>query len=148
FVIAGIWLHLGRSIAARVKQTAIAIVIIGITLALASVPRASFDISENRRNSFSRADERTLARIREPIAVSVYLSAEDPRMHDFEGVLVKLRRSARVRVEYPLEGRTAVFEEDRRYGEIHYRIDGKTAISRSTTEEIILDTIYELAGVK
>ena len=118
--------------------------------AIAAQARASFDLSENRRNSFGPADERLLARIKEPLTVTIFLAAEDPRMNDFaNNVLVKLRRSVpRLRVEYPYAGRSGLFDGDDRYGEIRYRLGGKTAMSRSATEEIVLDTIYELAGIK
>ena len=70
-------------------------------------------------------------------------------MTDFSNnVLVKLRRALpHVNIVYPLEGRSGLFENNDRYGDIEYRIGTKTAMSRSTTEEIVLDTIYGLAGV-
>ena len=58
--------------------------------------RASRDVSEDRRNSFPRADEAALRRIDAPLDVTVYLAAEDPRLTDLErGVLAKLRRTMR-----------------------------------------------------
>jgi len=150
FGIATQWLHLGRSIRARSAGTAVLLIL--ATLAIVNVlmlVRTSFDVSENRRNSFAPADERVLSSIDTPLTITVFLSAEDPRMMDFENnVLLKLRRSMReVDVIYPLAGRSGLFENDARYGTIDYRLGAKTATSRSTTEEIVLDTIYELAGV-
>jgi hypothetical protein len=71
-------------------------------------------------------------------------------MMDFENnILLKLRRSMNdVSVVYPLAGRSGLFENDARYGQIVYRLGAKTATSRSTTEEIVVDTIYGLAGVQ
>src|SRR3954469_15285850 len=139
FALAANWLHLGRSIKARMAGTAVLLIlaILAIMNVLMLV-RTSFDVSENRRNSFSAADERVLATI-EPPVITVYLSSEDPRMTDFENnVLVKLRRSVpHLRVNYPLAGRSGLFENDARYGQIVYRIGTKTATSRSTTEEIV-----------
>src|SRR5207248_3187465 len=119
---------------------------IGLVLMLV---RVSFDVSENRRNSFSPSDERALSSIHAPLTITVFLSSEDPRMMDFENnVLVKLRRSMRnVTVIYPLAGRSGLFENDARYGTIEYRLGTKSTMSRSTTDEIVLDTIYELDGV-
>jgi ABC-2 type transport system permease protein len=150
FALAANWLHLGRSIKARTAGTAVlsilATLAIGVVLMLV---RTSFDVSENRRNSFSPSDERVLTSIHAPLTITVFLSSEDPRMTDFENnVLLKLRRSmSDVSVIYPLAGRSGLFENDARYGTIVYRLGAKTAMSRSTTEEIVLDTIYDLAGV-
>jgi len=151
FGIATQWLHLGRSIRARSAGTAVLLIL--ATLAIVNVlmlVRTSFDVSENHRNSFAPSDERVLSSIDTPLTITVFLSAEDPRMMDFENnVLLKLRRSMRdVNVTYPLAGRSGLFENDTRYGTIDYRLGAKTATSRSTTEEIVLDTIYELAGVR
>ncbi len=150
FAIAANWLHLGRGIRARVAGTSVLVILASLAiLTVLLLVRVSFDLSENRRNSFSASDERVLAGIEAPLTITVFLSSEDPRMTDFENnVLLKLRRSMRdVHVIYPLAGRSGLFENDARYGEIVYRLGMKTTSSRSTTEEIVLDTIYELAGV-
>ncbi len=132
----------------RAWQVATAIVIAAVVVAF--LPRArSLDVSEDRRNSFSAEDERLLRAIDEPVTIRVHLAAEDPRANDYErNVLTKLRRTLRaLRVEYPYAGRTALFENDDRYGTIVYRIGGKEAESRSTTEEIVLDELETLAGL-
>lgn len=151
FALAANWLHLGRSIKARMAGTAVLLILasLGVINVLMLV-RTSFDVSENRRNSFSAADENLLARLPEALNITPFLSSEDPRMADFENnVLVKLRRSVpELRVVYPLAGRSGLFENDAHYGEIVYRLGMKTATSRSTTEEIVLDTIYELASMR
>jgi hypothetical protein len=91
---------------------------------------------------------RALASIRQPLTLTVWLAAEDPRLNDLESnVLVRLRRAMDVRVSYPLEGRTGLFENDSRYGTIEYALGGKRAVDRSTTEAIVLETIYSMAGV-
>lgn len=147
FTLAGIALQLGSSLRARITRSAIACAIVLILIALAAQLHASFDLSENRRNSFSPAEERALAAIREPLTITVFLAAEDPRMNDFErNVLIKLRRAMRVDVRYPFAGSSALFENDDRYGEIHYQLGPRRAVNRSTTEEIVVDTIAELAG--
>jgi len=135
------FLNLGSIVAA-----AIAVVIAAGAIVVASHVNLSADLSEDRRNSFSPADERALRSIKEPLTITVWLAAEDPRMNDFErNVLVKLKRTMSVRVNYPLEGRTGLFGDQ--YGQIEYRIGGRTAVNRSTTEEIVLETIFELARV-
>jgi ABC-2 type transport system permease protein len=149
FALAAIWLHIGAPIRTRATRSAIACAI-ALTAAIAgSLIDASVDVSENRRNSFPPLAQETLARIEEPLHITIFLAAEDPRMNDFDrNVLVKLRRSiAHLHVEYPYAGRSGLFEEDQRYGEILYRLGPKTTTSRSTTEEIVVETIATLAGL-
>ncbi len=148
--IAIIALRIGDPIPARITRTAAAVIVAAIAIVLAAHLHASYDLSENRRNSFPAADERALANIRRPLVVTVYLAAEDPRMNDFENdVLVKLRRAVPdVSMRYPFGGRSALFENDARYGEVHYAIGGKTVVSRATTEEIVLETVESLAGLR
>jgi ABC-type transport system involved in multi-copper enzyme maturation permease subunit len=151
FGIAANWLHLGRRIKARLAGTAVLLILAGLGIVnVLMLVRSSFDLSENHRNSFSAADESALAHLPEPLTITPFLSSEDPRMMDFENnVLVKLRRSVpELRVIYPLAGRSGLFENDARYGEIVYQLGPKRVMSRSTTEEIVLDTIYGLAGVR
>jgi len=135
------FLNLGSIVAA-----AIAVIIGAAAIVAASNVNLSADLSEDRRNSFSSADERALRSIREPLTITVWLAAEDPRMNDFErNVLVKLKRTMSIRVNYPLEGRSGLFGD--RYGEIEYRLGSRTTVNRSTTEEIVIETICELARV-
>jgi len=151
FSLAANWLHLGRTFKARLAGTAVLLILASLaTVNVLMLVRTSFDVSENRRNSFSVSDERALSSINDELKITVFLSSEDPRMMDFENnVLLKLRRSMPgVSVIYPLAGRSGLFENDARYGTIEYHLGTKSAMSRSTTEEIVLDTIYDLAGVR
>jgi hypothetical protein len=51
-------------------------------------------------------------------------------------------------VSYAAESRTGLFEDAAgRYGEIWYQVGPNRALLRSTTEPIVLEKIYELAGV-
>ena len=149
YVIAGIWLHIGTSTRRRSAQSAIAVAVAAVLLVAAAQVHKSYDLSENRRNSFSRADEQALALIGKPLTITLYLAAEDPRLSDYQrNVITRLRRALpHLEVKYPLEGRAGLFEAGNRYGEIVYEIGGKQSVSRSTTEEIVLETIYQLAGV-
>jgi ABC-2 type transport system permease protein len=149
FVIAAIWLHIGATVRRRSAQTVVAVAVAGLLLVGAAQVRKSYDVSENRRNSFSRADEQTLASISAPLTITVYLAAEDPRMSDYQrNVITRLRRAVpHLTVKYPLEGRSGLFEAGNRYGEIVYEMNGRQTLSRSTTDEIVLETIYQLAGV-
>ena len=112
--------------------------------------RASWDASENRRNSFSRADEVALSQIQQPLKITVVLSPEDPRLTDYEqNILRKLRRVLpRLNVEYSSSGRTGLFEKpEDHYGEIWYEMNGRRVMERSTIEEVVLEQIYNLAAI-
>jgi ABC-2 type transport system permease protein len=141
--------------AARLPRRALlasAVTIVGAAVAIggAGLVRASADLSEDRRNSFSPADERALALIHRPIDVEVHLAPEDPRLADLErSVLRKLRRAApRVAVRAVAVGSSGLFAADSAYGEVWYAVGGRRAMSRSTTPAIVLETIYAVAGVK
>ncbi len=108
-----------------------------------------WDVSENRRNSFSAADEATLRRIDQPLKITVFLSPEDPRLTDFEqNVLQKTAALlGKLEVEYAATSRTGLFESaEDHYGEIWYELGGQKAVERSTIEEVVLDQIYTLGG--
>jgi len=146
--IAAAFLNLRLSVRARAARIGIALAVAMLSFALLRGNRSA-DVSEDRRNSFSPADERLLRSVEAPVTIRVHLAAEDPRAGDYErNVLTKLRRTLRaLRVEYPYAGRSALFENDDRYGTIAYRIGAKETVSRSTTEEIVLDELETLAGL-
>jgi hypothetical protein len=147
-VLGAIFLDLRLSVRVKSMRVVVAIVIAAVSFALIRSDRSA-DLSEDRRNSFSAADEQLLRSIELPLTIRLYLAAEDPRDGDYErNVLTKLKRTMRaVRVEYPYAGRSALFENDDRYGTIVYRLGSKELASRSTTEEIVLDELEMLAGL-
>ncbi len=143
------WLREGEPVARRVRDvTIVLVVVVALCMAFARVHQ-SRDVSEDRRNSCPRGDEAALRAINTPLHVTVYLAAEDPRLVDLErGVLAKLRRTMKeVDVTYAARGRSGLFERpDQHYGEIWYRLGDREEMTRSTTDEIVLETIYRLAG--
>jgi len=147
--IAAAWLQEGRALARRAMHTG-AIVLVTVALsALFSQIRASRDVSEDRRNSFSRVDEAALSKIDQPLHVTVYLAAEDPRLVDLQrGVLAKLERTLpHIEISYAAASRSGLFERpDTHYGEVWYELGGRREMNRSSTEPIVLETIYQLAG--
>ena len=147
-VVACAFLDLRASTRRRVTYVLLGIAFAAVSIAIAPRDR-SVDLSEDRRSSFDPADEKLLRRIDSPVTIRVHLAAEDPRANDYErNVLTKLRRTLdELRVEYPYAGRSALFEDDERYGTIVYRIGAKETVSRSTTEEIVLDELETLAGL-
>ena len=149
-VVASYWLHPGRSLTWITGRTAAALVVGAALTVAAAQMRGSWDASEDRRNSFSRADERALSRIKEPIEITVHLAPEDPRLSDLQrGVLRKLQRTTpNLHIAYVARSGTGLFEgADPQYGEVWYSVGGRRAMSRSTTVPIVLETIYELARV-
>jgi hypothetical protein len=150
FGVAVIWLHTGRTIQARLLRTLLLLVVTAVAVWIGAGVRASWDVSENRRNSFPAVDEATLRGINQPLKITIFLSPEDPRLTDFEqNVLRKLRRSlAALEVDYAATSRTGLFETgEEHYGEIWYELGGQKIVDRSTIEEVVLEQIYKLAGV-
>ncbi|MEP6493705.1 MAG: ABC transporter permease [bacterium] len=147
--IAGAWLQQGRTVSRRAMHAGVIVLGVALVCTAAAQLRSSRDVSEDRRNSFSRADESALRQIQQPLEVTVYLAAEDPRLVDLDrGVLAKLRRTMRsVSITYAAGSRSGLFERpNEHYGEVWYSLGGKREMSRSSTDEIVLETIYSLAG--
>ncbi|HEY6046959.1 MAG TPA: hypothetical protein VIU65_10175, partial [Pyrinomonadaceae bacterium] len=150
FALATIWLHTGRTWRYRLAGTAMVLLAAGFFLLGANRARASWDLSENRRNSFSRADEAALRQVNQPLRITVVLAPEDPRLADYEqNVLRKLRRVLpQLEVDYAASGRTGLFEKpEDHYGEIWYEMSGQKIMERSTIEEVVLEQIYKLSGI-
>jgi ABC-type transport system involved in multi-copper enzyme maturation permease subunit len=150
FGVAVIWLNTGRTTGARLLRTLLLLVVTAGAVWIGAGLRASSDVSENRRNSFSAVDEARLRGIDQPLKITVFLSPEDPRLTDFEqNVLRKLRRSLnKLEVDYAASSRTGLFESgEEHYGEIWYELGGQKIVDRSTIEEVVLEQIYQLAGV-
>ena len=106
-------------------------------------------MTEDRRNSFSRADERLLATLAGPLTVTIHLAPEDPRYVDVQrAVFSKLARvlpDLTIRIAAPHA--FAASGADERYGEIEYVYGARRDVSRSTSPREILPLIYGLAGV-
>jgi hypothetical protein len=102
-------------------------------------------------NSFPEADERVLASIRAPLGIEVHLAPEDPRRADLDRkAIARLRRvMPAVHVSYVSATSIGLFEQTApHYGEIWYELGGRKEMTRATTAESALETIYDLAGVK
>jgi ABC-type transport system involved in multi-copper enzyme maturation permease subunit len=150
FVLAAIWLQEGRTIRARCLASVGLLLIFTLTVVAVSRLRTAWDLSENRRNSFSAADEAALTRIRQPLRVTVFLSPEDPRLMDLDhNILSKLVRILPdVEIVHAAHSRAGLFEAPGdHYGEVWYEMAGRKSMTRSTTEQIVLDNLYQLAQV-
>lgn len=150
-VLAAIWMRLGVAVSQRARES-IAIVAVASALVFAcSFVRADWDASENQRNSFSEPDTEVLEHIKMPLSLEVHLAPEDPRRFDLEHqTLSKLRRiMPRFTVRFVSSTTIGLFEQaNAHYGEIWYDLGGRRTMSRLTTSEGVLETIYELAGVQ
>jgi ABC-type transport system involved in multi-copper enzyme maturation permease subunit len=148
--LAAIWMRLGLAIKHRVFES-VSLALLAVALIFAcTFARASWDTSENRNNSFSEADERALLQIHSLLRIEAHLAAEDPRRFDLEHrALSKLRRLLpNLEVRYIAATSIGLFEQTSAgYGEIWYQLDGKKTMSRITTAEGVLETIYSLAGI-
>jgi hypothetical protein len=151
FTLAAVWLPERRKLSARLGASIGVALAFGLAMWGGSFLRSTWDLSENCRNSFSMADEAALRQIRLPLDVTVFLAPEDPRLMDLDrNVLSKLARILpRMEVDYAAHSRTGLFESaGDHYGEVWYGLGGRKVVSRSTTEAIVLDTLYKLAQVQ
>ncbi len=145
-----VWLPPGRTVAWKVALSA-AVLVAAAGLGLSAFRADLYaDLSESRRNSFAPGDEAALRRIAEPLAVTVHLSPDDPRLADFERqVLGKLRRLVprlSVTITEPPKGLLTPSGDDR-YGLVLYDYGGRHDESRSTSPREVLPLLYGLAGV-
>lgn len=148
FTIAAIWLNDRVRVARRTAMSIAVVMVAATAMRIESMPKKAWDVSENRRNSFSESEEAALENIHEPLHVVVNLAPEDPRWTDLDhNVLAKLERILpSMKVDQVARSRTGLFEGDH-YGEVWYEIGGKRAMTRSATEPIVLETIFTLANV-
>jgi len=148
--LATIWMRLGTSVRRRAVESIAAGALAVAALAVCTLVNVSADWSENRMNSFPRADEQALRAIREPVQIVAHLAPEDPRRVDLERrALSKLRRTLpRLRVEYVSNTTTGLFEQSNpHYGEIWYEVSGRRVEGRGTSAESVLESIYALTGI-
>jgi hypothetical protein len=121
-----------------------------VCAAAASRVHSSWDVTEDRRHSFSEVDEARLRALAGPLKIEIHLGAEDPRLADFHReILDKLERTVpRLDVSYLGAGGTGLFaSHDAHYGEIWYELSGKRVMLKSAIEPVVLETIYGMAGI-
>ena len=151
FAFAALWLDPFRTAASRVVLSAALLLVTLGAAAFASSWQSGWDLSEDRRSSFPRADEALLRGLDRPVRVTAFLSPEDPKRSDLDrNIVAKLRRVLpRFEVDYEFQSRSGLFEDPAsHYGEIWYQVGSRREMLRSTTEPIVLAKIYELAGVE
>jgi len=149
--LAAVWIRTGVAVRRRVRETCAWTAAAAAAIFACTFATPSWDASESRANSLPEPDERALAQLHDPLRVEAHLAPEDPRRADLERkALSKLRRVLpRVDVQYVSATSIGLFEQTRpHYGEIWYELGGRREMSRSTTAEGMLETIYDLAGMK
>ena len=149
--LSAIWMRLGVPLRRRVNESIALGALTAAVMFACTFVTPSWDTSENRGNSFAEADEEVLKTIRTPLRIEAHLAPEDPRRVDLEHrALSKLRRvMPNMEVRYVSSTSIGLFEQTApHYGEIWYELAGRRTMSRVTTAEGVLESIYELAGVK
>jgi ABC-type transport system involved in multi-copper enzyme maturation permease subunit len=148
--LASVWLPPGVQVRDKIIRSIVWVVVVALTLGLATQIKLTFDVTEDRRNSFPAADQTLLASLAQPLVVTVHLAPEDPRYADLQrNVLAKLDR-AMPNVSVRLAGgrqTPAGNSGDDNYGEVEYAYANRSDISRSTSPREILPLLYGLAGV-
>jgi len=148
--LAAIWMRIGVASRRRLYESVAMGALAAAAIFACSLVTPSWDTSENRMNSFTEADEDALRQIREPLRIEAHLAPEDPRRVDLERrALSKLRRVLpKTRVQYVSATSIGLFEQTSpHYGEIWYDLGGRRSMSRLTTAEGVLESIFTLAGV-
>src|SRR3984893_17862877 len=92
--LAAIWLPPGVHFRSKLHRSIACVFAAALALGLGAQIKLTFDVTEDRRNSFPAADQRLLASLAQPLVVTVHLSREDPRYADLQrNVLTKLERA-------------------------------------------------------
>ena len=147
--LAAVWLPPGVAPRTKLVRSFGCMAAAAILFAAVSRIGLAADVTEDRRNSFSAADQRALAALAKPLMVTVHLAPEDPRYVDLgRNVLAKLGRVLPDLTVRLAGARTlAAGAGDDRYGEIEYAYGDRRDVSRSTSPREILPLIYGLADV-
>jgi len=149
-LLAAIWTRLGVAVRRRAYESLGLGVLAAVAIGACGLATPSWDNSESRSNSFPKADERALRRIHGPLRIDVHLAPEDGRRGELERrALSKLRRAMpKIEVRYLSSTSIGLFEQTGAgYGEIWYDLGGRRSMSRVTTAEGVLESIYSLANV-
>jgi ABC-type transport system involved in multi-copper enzyme maturation permease subunit len=147
--LSSVWLPPGTPVRTKLVRSVPCLLATIVALGIATQVRKSVDVAEDRRNSFSRADQLLLATLRLPLAVTVNLAPEDPRYFDLRrNVLGKLERAMPNISVAVVGGRQDFAGQSDAYGQIEYVYGGRSDVSRSTSPREILPLLYALAGTK
>jgi ABC-2 type transport system permease protein len=147
--LAAIWLHPGVPVGVKLPRSVACTAAMAALLAIATQIGASADLAEDRRNSFPAVDQRELAKLKEPLVITVHLAPEDPRYADLRrNVLAKLERvMPRVSIRLASGVQTIVGgSTEEAYGEVEYSYGGRSTKSRSTSHREVLPIPLRTVG--
>src|SRR5205814_869359 len=92
--LAAIWLPPGVPLGRKFKGSALVLISAAILISGAVQAKTVLDVTPDRRNSFSLADEKLLGQLQERLFVTVHLASSDPRLVDLDRkVLARLKRA-------------------------------------------------------
>jgi len=144
-----VWLPPGVPTRVKFIRSVPCVLLTLVALGIATQIRASVDVTEDRRNSFSPADQKLLATLRLPLVITVNLAPVDPRYIDLRrNVLGKLERAVSNLSIVVAGSRQDVAANSDVYGQIEYVYGGRSDVSRSTSPREILPLLYALAGTQ
>jgi hypothetical protein len=150
-MLAGVWLRIGQPVSARAQRSVAIVAMAAVLIAGSSAITNSWDVSESRKNSFSRADEAALRTISGELTVRAHFAPEDPRRSDLEyRGLRKLRRAIPgADIAFVSSTSTGLFEQaSESYGEVTYELDGRKVVSRIITAEGVRDAVFAVANLQ
>src|SRR5262249_37348343 len=75
--LAAVWLPPGVTLRTKLVRSLACVGVTAAVLGAASQVRLTVDVTDDRRNSFSRGDERLLASLAAPLTVTIHLAPED-----------------------------------------------------------------------
>ena len=146
-----IWLPPGTPLGRKVSGSALILATAGILIGGATQASTVLDVTPDRRNSFPRADEQLLGRLRDRLFITLHMAPSDPRVADLDRkVLARLKRAMpQVTVQISGSDQASLLGSagDADYGEIVMTYHGRSATTRSTGAGEILPILYELAGM-
>jgi hypothetical protein len=127
--------------------------VVGVTaLALAgtTLARRTYDLTEERRASLPPDTVAALRAIEEPLAIEVWLDAEDSRRRQVDSDVLSKLRLARgdIRITFPLDARESVAagSHDDRYGVLVLHAGQSSRETRSTSRREIVTLLFDAAG--
>jgi hypothetical protein len=150
--LACVWLEPVRTRATRLLRSSVVVLAMVALLTPTIWARAGVDVSEDRRNSFSLADEAALRRMTHGLTIRVHLTPEDSRAQELSGnVLAKLQRLVpALGVQWVYSGTRGAFAAagSDRYGLIELSYFGQHRETRSNSPREILPLLHELSGAR
>ena len=145
-------LHPGKHPSTRIWQSLVSLLLLTLVGLGAFQMPLYLDATENRRHSFSQADNRALRQILDPLTLTIHLDPQDSRLQDMENdILGKLRRTVpHLTIRYSTTPSADLFHSatSDNYGLIQYTYGDRDDESYSNSEQEILSIIYTLADIQ